>query len=435
MERAFQIITGRLLRYYRENYRHPNGKVGLSIRELSRLNSARIQEIRAENGVRLNQKSICSTSRISDIENGQDSMEDYVIECLASVYARKYLYKEIYWLNLKKDIQAIVDEMTRMEKEGLARLNLKLRSQYQKLSHYLVYGEMLEILSAVLTYLNERVLPKAELQRKMEALLPTGMLELDSLLLYMKSEYHRKMGQPGVTLAEIECALGNQRDFLSLELRFKAYMDHYQVDLAKKTLQMIRELATYASSPYLQFIYHNHQALIYENSCSTQAVGELQACRKLLESGRLNGCLHVQGRYYHNLGMHFYAHHQYANALSMLQKALKWSPDLVLQAFPYVMDCAERLELPLAQCRQLLEWVDFVHMSGFKLEYAKYFRLKYSYDTIGRKEALLLEKFLVENILPFLDSGLLTYALFYRQLLILSPLTRHMQYVLQFHEM
>lgn len=99
------------------------------------------------------------------------------------------------------------------------------------------------------------------------------------------------------------------------------------------------------------------------------------------------------------------------------------------------MDCAERLELPLAQCRQLLEWVDFVHMSGFKLEYAKYFRLKYSYDTIGRKEALLLEKFLVENILPFLDSGLLTYALFYRQLLILSPLTRHMQYVLQFHEM
>ena len=80
MERAFQIITGRLLRYYRENYRHPNGKVGLSIRELSRLNSARIQEIRAENGVRLNQKSICSTSRISDIENGQDSMEDYVIE-------------------------------------------------------------------------------------------------------------------------------------------------------------------------------------------------------------------------------------------------------------------------------------------------------------------------------------------------------------------
>ena len=118
MERAFQIITGRLLRYYRENYRHPNGKVGLSIRELSRLNSARIQEIRAENGVRLNQKSICSTSRISDIENGQDSMEDYVIECLASVYARKYLYKEIYWLNLKKDIQAIVDEMTRMEKKG-----------------------------------------------------------------------------------------------------------------------------------------------------------------------------------------------------------------------------------------------------------------------------------------------------------------------------
>ena len=67
---------------------------------------------------------------------------------------------------------------------------------------------MLEILSAVLTYLNERVLPKAELQRKMEALLPTGMIELDSLLLYMKSEYHRKMGQPGVTLAEIECALG-----------------------------------------------------------------------------------------------------------------------------------------------------------------------------------------------------------------------------------
>lgn len=434
MEKIFQIITGRLLKYYRENYRHSSGKTGLSIRELSRFNSIRIQEIRAENGIRLNQKSICSTSRISDIENGQDSMTDYVIECLASVYERKYLYKEIYWVNLRKDIKDLANVMERMTRDDIEKLTCHLHIKYRKLAKYLVYSEILEILLAVLAYLQYRSTPKQEVLKKIDILLPTGISELDCLLLYMKSEYLRKIELGKVSLSEIEMILRNNHEFIGLELRFKAYMDCYKLDLAKKMLQMIKHLPQYMNYPYLQFVYHNGMALIYENSRSSQVVHELKACEKLIVSGQLNGCLHVQGRFYHNLGMHYYVHHQYAKALGCLKNALKLNSDLILQAFPYLMDCAERLDYCLEEKRSLLRMVDFVHMSGFKLAYAKYFRLKYGYEKIERKEAFLLEKFLVEDILPFIDNGLLIYDLFYRQLLTLIPLTRHMQYVLQFYE-
>lgn len=434
MEKAFQVITGRLLKYYRENYRHSNGKIGLSIRELSRFNSGRIQEIRTENGIRLNQKSICSTSRISDIENGHDSMADYVIECLASVHERKYLYKEIYWVNLTKDIDDLIYVMERMTQEVIEKLTCRLHIKYRKLDKYLVYSEILEILLAILAYLQYHSIPKPDILRKIDVLLPTGLYPLDSLLLYMKSEYLRKIGLGKVSLSEIDLILGKSDDFLGLELRFRAYMDCYNLDLAKKTIQKIKDLPDYVSLPYLQFVYHNGMALIYENSRSGQVVQELKACEKLLTSGQLNGCLHVHGRFYHNLGMHYYAHHQFAKALDSLQHALKLNSDLVLQAFPYLMDCAERMEFDLEEKRALLCMVDFVHTSGFKLTQAKYFRLKYSYEKIERKEALLLEKFLVEDILPFIDNGLLIYDLFYRQLLALIPFTRHIQYVLQFYE-
>lgn len=434
MEKTFRVITGRLLKYYRENFRHANGKTGMSIRELSRFNSQRIQEIRAENGIRLNQKSICSTSRISNIENGQDSMSDYVIECLASVHERKYLYKEIYAADLKKDIDNLIDAIERMTRAEIEKLTCHLHIQYRKLADYLVYREILEILLALLAYLQYHKLPSQEVMGKVEALLPTGSKKLDSLLLYLKSAYLRKTGSGKVSLAEIDAMVGRYFNFLILELRFKAYMDSYKLNLAQRMLVTIKHLPHYIQYPYMQFIYHNGMALIYENSCSTQIIQELKACEKLIVQGCLEDCLHVRGRFYHNLGMHYYVHHQYAKGFDCLLSASQQNADLLLQAFPYVMDCAERLNLSLTEKRNLLMMIDFVHLSGFKLACAKYFRLKYSYEKIEKKEALLLEKFLVEDILPFIDHGLLTYDLFYHQLLTLVPFTRHIHYVLLFYE-
>ncbi len=101
-ETTFKRLAGCLLKYYRTHLHFPPSYKRLTLKEIVRTNTTEIQELKAIYQRKLNKPFICSPAKLTAIEKGEVDHNDFVYECISTIFPNVFFISSNLESNLKK---------------------------------------------------------------------------------------------------------------------------------------------------------------------------------------------------------------------------------------------------------------------------------------------------------------------------------------------
>ncbi|HIU12801.1 MAG TPA: hypothetical protein IAD15_01850 [Candidatus Fimiplasma intestinipullorum] len=430
-ETTFKRLAGCLLKYYRTHLHFPPSYKRLTLKEIVRTNTTEIQELKAIYQRKLNKPFICSPAKLTAIEKGEVDHNDFVYECISTIFSKRFLYKQQFGIQLEKEIASVYAALVYPDEATLDQLLKQIDLDLDRYKDYLVYQEVLWLLRACLLYFRYFRLPTLEEALLFQALAEVDVSELgyfNELLSFILTVYAIQTKQ--LPLNRLPYLASNR--ILVIRSRYLFYLKRMQLDHAIDALKWLRLHPDYPRQCSLQFDYYSYLALaLVQSHAQSKAANCLARCRFLLNRYVLLRQPYYQARLAFIQGMFHLYEQSYLQAYESFCQA---QPERTYWPLPLMAYCIEKCHLPRRPFQELLSALEMPLPEGIIQAFVRYLQYKWNLIAIARADARYLEDILVEHILQKLDSDPFFYSIFYHELIELAPISKRSELLRQ-HQM